>query len=234
MEIAYLAIENDKKVHERESKFWLSRGVSSIRVSSMSEGIKHAMDNQFLYIVINAANINYIPQLRLLREATNDPILIATTSYTMQEQGKAVSLGADLFGQISDNPNENYESVMAVVNRVNMRARQQKISNQILVHGDILVVAEYHKAFVKDVEIHLTSAEMKILHYLMVHHSLVLTYRQIYHTLYNDEYDELSPDIIYSTMKRLRKKMRAAVPFDYIETVRDVGYRLLTKREAKK
>ena len=232
MELTYLAIEKDENIHERESKFWLSRGVSSIRVSSMSAGIKQAMNHQFLYIGINAANINYLPQLSLLREATNDPILIATTSYTMQEQGKAVSLGVDLFGQISDNPNDNYESVMAAVNRVNVRARQQKIQNQIIVHGDILIVAEHHKAFVKDVEIHLTSAEMKVLHCLLSYPGHIITYRQIHQSVYNDEYDGLSPDTIYSTMKRLRKKMRAVVPFDYIETVRDVGYRLSEKCEA--
>jgi len=35
MTLTYLAIENDIKIHERESAFWQSRNVSSIRVSSM-------------------------------------------------------------------------------------------------------------------------------------------------------------------------------------------------------
>ena len=126
MSLVYLAIEKNEMIHERESKAWLDRNISSIRVSSMNEGIEKAIKNQFLYIGINAANINYMPQLRLLRDVTNDPILISTTTYTMQEQGKAIGLGADLFGQISDNPSENIESVMALINRLNERSRQRK------------------------------------------------------------------------------------------------------------
>ena len=56
----YLAIENDIAIHDRDSAFWLSRNVASVRVSSMTEGI-------------NGDNINFKPQLPLLREATNDP-----------------------------------------------------------------------------------------------------------------------------------------------------------------
>jgi len=126
MDIKYLAIEKDIAVHERESKFWQSRNISSVRVLTMSEGIKEAAREQFLYIGINAANINYMPMLKLLREVTNAPILISITSYTMQEQGEATSNGADFFGQVSENPNDNYTSVMACIHRLNERASQPK------------------------------------------------------------------------------------------------------------
>ena len=46
--------------------------------------------------------------LKLLREVTPDPIFISTTTYTMQEQAIALNNGADLYGQISENPSENY------------------------------------------------------------------------------------------------------------------------------
>jgi hypothetical protein len=48
--------------------------------------------------------VDYKPLLPLLREVTGDPIFILSLTYTMQEQGEAVRLAADLFGQFSDNP----------------------------------------------------------------------------------------------------------------------------------
>ena len=73
----------------------------------MTEGIEEAMKNQFLYIGINGDNINFKPQLPLLREATNAPIFIATTGCAMQKQAEAVNPGADLYGQIGENPDDN-------------------------------------------------------------------------------------------------------------------------------
>ena len=231
MIVTYLAIEQDISIHERESKFWLSRNVSSIRVSSMREGIEKAISSSFLYIGINASNIDYLPYLRLLREVTKDPIFISTATYTMQEQGKALENGADLFGQISDNPSENYTSVMACINRLQERAEQRKPLIKIATWGDIFLVPSYHKAFIADVEIRLTKNEMGILHYLLLNKGNILSHEQIYREVFNREYDESSPEVIYSTIRRMRKKIKEITPFDYIENVRDVGYRIVIQND---
>lgn len=233
MDLKYLAIERDIAVHERESRFWLSRNISSIRVSSMREGIEKAISSKFLYIGINAANINYMPQLRLLREVTNDPIFISTTTYTMQEQGKAIENGADLFGQISDNPSENYASVMAAINRLHERANQRKIQPKIITYGNFLIAPSRHKAFIDDTEIELTKNEMEILHYLVANKGCILTHKQIYQKVFNSEFDESSSEVMYSAIRRLRRKIKDAAEIDYIENVRDVGYRILTKDDIK-
>jgi DNA-binding response OmpR family regulator len=69
---------------------------------------------------------------------------------------------------------------------------------------------------------------MKILHYLMLNRGSVLTHGQICQNVYAD-YKDISTDSLYSVIKRLRKKMLDITQSDYIETVRDVGYRLSTK-----
>jgi len=231
MDVKYLAIEDDIAFHERESQFWLSRNILSKRVSSMSEGIKEAAREQFLYIGINAANINYMSMLRLLRDVTNAPILISTTSYTMQEQGKALNNGADLFGQISENSNENYDAVMACINRLNERAKQPKPDIEIITYNDILIAPSHHRAFIKDEEIHLTKNEMDILYYLTASRGQILSHEQLYTKLSNSENNELSSDNIYGTIKRLRKKIKEVSSVEYIKTIRDVGYRLISKSE---
>jgi len=151
MGVKYLAIDKDEKVHEKESSFWLSRNISSIRVSSMNEGIDKAIKNKFLYIVINAANINYAPKLKILRNLTNDPIFIATKSYTMQEHGIARGLGADFFGEMSEKTEENYNSVMATIGHLSERINKNKPVLDVLNQGDILLVKDFHKVYIKDI-----------------------------------------------------------------------------------
>ena len=51
----------------------------------MTEGVEKAIKNTFLSIIINADNIVYIPELKILRGATNDPILTVTSTFSIQE-----------------------------------------------------------------------------------------------------------------------------------------------------
>jgi len=228
----YLAIEKDEKIHERESQFWLSRNVSSIRVTSMTDGINEVMDKQFLYIGINAANINYQPQLPILREATNDPIFISTTTYTMQEQGVAISLGADLFGQLSDNPNDNFNTVMANINALNERSKKRKPPVKLLLYGNILMEPAYHQVFVDDTEIELTKIEFDLLRYFIVNRGIVLSFERIYSHVWGNDRAEYVDEAVRSAIKRLRKKIGGQdTDNSIIENVRDVGFKLPVKFE---
>jgi len=231
MDIKYLAVDDDISVHERESAFWLSRSIASIRVSSMSDGIKEITREKFLYVGINADNIKYMPLLRLMRDVTSAPILVATTKYTVQEQCKAMNNGADLFGAISGNPNDNYDAVMACINRLNERAKQPTPEVEVIAYHDILIAPSRHRAFVKDEEIHLTKNEMDILYYLTAGRGQILSHEQLYNKLSGNEHSALASDNIYSTVKRLRKKIKEVSHIDYIKTIKDVGYRLISMNE---
>jgi DNA-binding response OmpR family regulator len=229
MSFTYLAIDKDDAVHERESTYWLSRNVSSIQTVSMNEGIEKASNNHFLFIGINADNINYKPKLKLLRDVTNDPIFIATSLYTKHEHVEAHRLGADLFGEAFESPEGNYEAVTVKLNQLNERINQRKPCIKIVTFNDILIAPVYHKAFINDTELHLSKAEMDIIYHLMINRGCFLSQKQLLQKIYGDVYDESSPDSIYSLIKRLRKKMKAVNQFDYIESIRDVGYRLIVQ-----
>jgi len=228
MDIKYLAIEKNLTIHNRESVFWQSRNITAIRVSAMYEGIQQAAKEQFLYIGINATSVNYMPMLKLLREVTHAPIFVSTTSFTAQEQAEALNNGADLFAPISENPSDNYESVMACINRLNERASQPKPDVEIITYNDILIAPSHHRAFIKDDEIRLSKNEMDIFLHLTANRGKILSHEQLYQRLTNThENNQLSADNIYATVKRLRKKIREVSQTDFIETVRDVGYRLV-------
>jgi len=225
----YLAIERNEDLHNRQVQTWLSRDISPVRVNSMAEGIEKAICNKFLFIVINADNINYLAELRILRDVTNDPILIATNSYTTQEQRRAMELGADFFGQVNDNPNDNYKTVMAVINRLSDRVNQQKKIANVITYGDILIALDYYRVFIGDNKITLSKTEINILYYLISTPGRVLSHEQIYHYVwdYNYDYDESVYEVIKSAIKRLRKKISdAGYNGNIIENVKGVGFRV--------
>ena len=227
MNAIYLAIEKDIDFHEKESEFWLSRGVSSIRVSSMSEGIKEVGNHQFLYIGINADNINYKHQLPLLREATNDPLFISSTTYTMQEQGIAIKLGADLFGQIGETSKDNFDTVMANIEGLQERSKRRKSPVCLIHYGNILIAPKHHHVFVDDMSVQLTKSDLDLLCFFMNNRGQVLNATQIYNHLWKNDHAEIIEDFVRSAIKRLRKKLGGQNNDNFlIETIREVGYRL--------
>lgn len=227
MNVKYLAIEQDDEVHDRESKFLLSHNVGSIRVTSMSEGIEKAAANEFLYIVINASNIEYASKLEMLRETTPAPILLATALYSRKEHARATELGADLFGEISEKPAENHRAVMATIDRLNARAAQPEISVNPIIYGNIIIMPAQRRTFVDYVEVELTRTDMAILRYLISRRGNVLTFEQIYRHVWRGVYDESACETVKSAVKRLRRKIDAQhADSSLIKNVWGVGYKL--------
>ena len=125
----YLAVENDIAVYEKESAAWAKHQISSHRVSSLNEAIEAAMKQPYYFISINASNVNYEPKLELLRAVTNDPIFIATKNYSAQEQCHALMLGADLYWELGDKPEDNFALCTAMINRLNDHAKKKSTRN---------------------------------------------------------------------------------------------------------
>jgi two-component system response regulator VanR len=223
--MTYLAIEKDDMVHKRESKFWASRNILSTRVLSMGEGIEEASKNEFLYIGINDDNIDYLPSLSLLREVTTAPILISTTSFTNQKHCKALQNGADLFAPLSENPNENFDSVMEKINRLNDFAKQKRPPIELIYGGGILISQTHHKIFVDDKEIELTPMDFILLYYLMSRRGQLLSAEQIYSSVWKGCYNSSEDEVVKSAIKRLRKKInKQNSEHSVIKNIRGLGY----------
>jgi len=237
----YVSIEKNVEVFDFYKALWNELGIDGIRVDTMTEGIEKAVEieksetDELFFIDIVADDINFLPQLKILSEETNAPILIATSNYTEDEHHDALNNGADFYALYCEKPEQNINGVLAVINSINQRGRKRKSPNKIISHGDILIVIEYNKVFIEDIEIVLTASEMKIFQYMMINRGHILSHKQLYSQInggFHGEYD-LTPDVIYGLMKRLRKNLRKATRFEYIETVKEIGYRLKTKTDIK-
>jgi DNA-binding response OmpR family regulator len=230
MDLAYLAIEQDERIHNRESKYWLGRNIGAIRVNSMREGLEQIHKHKFLYVGINASNVDYASELKLLRKSTNTPIFLSSAEYSMQEQAIAMRLGADLFGALSDEPQDNFDAVMAAIDRINEQRSYNVDNTEPLIHDSIILLPKHHGLLINGKEVELTKKEFDIFHYLMRHRGQILKHEGILHHVWDDDYDKSSKHLLWTHIKRLRKKLVSAMPdFGYIENIHNIVYRFTTQ-----
>jgi len=232
MKCFYISIEKDIEGFEFYKSLWKKHNIEGIRVNSMTEGIKKAIDiersntDELCFIAIVSDSIEYLPQLKILSEETNAPILIATVDYNEEEHRNALNNGADYYGKYSDEPEDNIKFVLSVVNSIEQRNKKRKTPKKVVIHKDILIVDGSNTAFINDIEIRLTDAEMKIFGCLVINRGSIVSHEQISAHIKNYRPDDQSPNSIYCIVRRLRKKLRDATQRDYIETIRRFGYRL--------
>jgi DNA-binding response OmpR family regulator len=220
-----LAIDSDIELANSEAVAWAKHGIEMDRVDNMVEAIQRLMYNDdYIYIGINSDAVDCMPLLNMMASITNTPILIATSTFTMEKQAAAMDKGADLYGPYGETK-DNASVVLAAVNQINSRAKQRKNSSGIIVHGDIIVNIDRHQFFIKNDEITLSRIEMETLHFLLSHRGLVVRHKQLHNHIWpNDEI--YSQENLYNTVRRLRDKMAAVSSVEYIENIKDVGYRI--------
>jgi len=228
----YIAIEQYSEMSEVYRGLWRERGIEGIIVPTITEAMEKAMEieasktERLYFVSIVAPDIDYLPQLALLRKKVVAPILIAAVISDDSERTAALTAGADYYGNYCTTPVENINTVIAVINSIKRREQMPNPSFHImLLYQNLLVAPTPRRVFVGAERIELTRQEFDIIHYLMKNPGRVLTYRQIYRRVWGSEYEDAARDVLWSAVKRLREKLRAAPEgSDYIETRLDVGY----------
>jgi len=222
-----LAVDGDVEVSLREQAVWRQYGIYTTRAGSMQEAIKELSREPFLFTAINADSINYLPMLKIMREAAPTPIFIITSDFKMKEHVEVFLNGADIYAVFQENIEDHVLLALAVLQRYNERYRQpNRPPIIIMTYEKLFASPAFRQVFCNDMEIQLTKMEFNILCYLMDNRGYVLTYPQIYSEVWGLGYDDAAHNILWTHMLNLRKKVALAAGNGYIENVRDVGYRL--------
>lgn len=227
----FISIGKNVESFEHYKKLWNEMGVDGFRADTITEGIAKAITMErslpggLYFIEIVADDIEFMPQLKILSEGTNAPILIATSNPNTDECKEVLSNGADYYRKFCKTEKQNIETIIAAISSIERRAVKTNISNQIITHKDILISKDFHLAFISDKEIKLTKMEMEILYYLILNRGLILTHTQIRQRVWPDD-EEANSNNIYNNVKRLRDKMRSVSGKEHIENVVGIGYRL--------
>ena len=225
MDVKCLAIDSDFDTSSKYVLEWERRGVSMDCTKNMTDAIKMLKSgNDYIFIGINADVIDFMPLLSTMRSMTNTPILIATSNFTTEKEIAALEEGADLFARWHSSPEDNVSSVLAHIMR---KTTRNAATQNVLVYKNLLAAPIQRKVFIDNEKIDLTRHEINLLLCLLSGQDTVLTFEQIYRSVWNDAHDNLSHEAIKGLVKRLRKKFIENNGSQIkILSVRGIGYRL--------
>src|SRR5215468_9716099 len=157
---------------------------------------------------------------RWRKESISTPVLILTARGAWSEKVAGFDAGADDYLTKPFHTEELLARLRALLRRAAGHA------TPALVCGALRLDPRAARASVNGEPLRLTSLEYRLLHYLMMHQSRVISRTELVEHLYDQDFDRDS-NTIEVFMGRVRKKIGA----DRIETVRGLGYRLTCPQE---
>ena len=228
MENGILRVDNNLNNFEAIQKEWQKYHVIIKTVRTMPEALKLLKKIDFLLVVIITDSIEYLSYLKFMRDIKPMPILVLSSKYNASEKLEAIQLGADEYLPYPSAVEEAVASGRALIRRYTVLNHKAQLPLTIITYHDVFICVEYRKLFLKSTEIKLTRKEFDLLHLLFSSIGRVYTHDQIYLHVWGGERDIISDNYaVWCLVTRVRKKLRS-VPdaFDYIQTVRNVGYRI--------
>ena len=222
-----LAVDTNVAVHEEQTEEWAKYGIGTQRVNTMSDAVSRLVKgDEFLFVVINEDTItDFMKQLPVMRDATELPIFVVTSTYTVEKKIKAMALGADVYDPFISYTKQNVLLALETLKAQNRRAKSPQKQVAVLTGGDIVLAQLRRKVFVKDTEVSLAKKEFDILRYLMANGGYVVAHRQLMEEIWGEDYNEKDTDILWRTVNRIRTKLAKINPDnEYIRIERGVGY----------
>jgi len=224
MKAILLSVEKNDFNFNNQLQTWEKQGFNLLRALNMNEAIELSCKNNLTAVGINADNINYLPQLTILRDCINIPIYVMTSNFSYDECFKVVEAGADVYMQWNELGAISLQ-MFNLFKRV-FKSKYKEKAPDIVGNADITIYPEYRRVFVNDTEINLRKKEFNILCYLTVNKDKVLTFEQIILNVWGEEYGTEEHRLLWNQMSNLKKKLSdVSDKYEYIESIKGVGYK---------
>ena len=163
---------------------------------------------------------------RALRRERDVPIIMLTARDSEVDRVVGLELGADDYVVKPFSVRELMARVKSVLRRSG--SRSAGTASEVVRIGALVIDPLRHEVHWHGCELQLTALEFELLHTLGCHPEQVLSREQLLTQIWGyDYYGDLR--VVDAAIKRLRAKLRQAIPGDQlITTVRGVGYKLTT------
>ena len=220
-----LVVEDEKDIQNIIKAFLENAGYKVEITDDGLDGINIIQKNKFDLILLDIMmpKIDGFVVCEMIRKNSNVPIIILTALTDEESQLKG-------FDKLADDYITKPFSMPIVLKHIEAilrRTDNSKESVGILKYKNMVLNTENYEVFVDNKKIPLTYREYEILKLFLENQGKVFTRDNILNSIWS--YDYYGDDKIVNThIKNIRKKLG----YDYIETVRGVGYRIV--KEDKK
>ena len=220
-----LVVEDEKDIQNIIKAFLENAGYKVETADDGLDGINIIQKDKFDLVLLDIMmpKIDGFVVCEMIRKNSNVPIIILTALTDEESQLKG-------FDKLADDYITKPFSMPIVLKHIEAilrRTDNSKESVGILKYKNMVLNTENYEVFVDNKKIPLTYREYEILKLFLENQGKVFTRDNILNSIWN--YDYYGDDKIVNThIKNIRKKLG----YDYIETVRGVGYRIV--KEDKK
>ena len=214
-----LVIEDEKNIQNIIKEFLESAKYEVNTADDGLEGINLIQNNNYDLVLLDIMmpKIDGFVVCEMIRKNSNVPIIILTALTDEESQLKG-------FDKLADDYITKPFSMPIVLKHIEAILRRTENVNKkvdVLKYKNISLNIENYDVFVDNQKVALTFREFEILKLLLENQGKVFTRDNILNSIWN--YDYFGDDKIVNThIKNIRKKLG----YDYIETVRGVGYRI--------
>lgn len=224
-----LIVEDDADIAELERDYLEASGFSAEIQGTGTAGLTRALSGEFDLVLLDVMlpGMSGMDVCRTLRERTDIPIVMVTARGSDIDKIRGLGLGADDYVEKPFSPSVLVARVKAHVARYRRLTGADDASSQraAIESGDVRVEPATRRAFVCGREVELRAREFDLLSFLMRNEGVVFSRDALHERVWGiDAMGDASTVVVH--VKRLRDKMgRSSGGSDYIETVRNAGYR---------
>jgi two-component system response regulator PhoP len=218
-----LLVEDDQALQQELQQQLLlqnySVDVASDGEIALFQGTEY--DYDIAVIDLGLPKIDGTTVVKLLREkGRNFPILILTARDRWQDKVSGLDAGADDYLTKPFHVEELTSRLNALIRRSAGKA------SAVIKNGPFSLDTATSQVLVEQANVSLSAHEFKVFKYLMLHVGEVISKTTLTEHIYDQDFD-LDSNVIEVFIRRLRKKLDPDSQYNFIETKRGQGYRLL-------
>lgn len=226
MKYKILIIDDDKDLCRLLKKYLELNDFSVDIQNDGQEGLDFALKYSYHLIVLDVMlpTKNGFDILIQLRQSTNVPVLMLTAKDSEADKISGLRMGADDYITKPFSTNEFIARVQSLIRRYTVFANEAD-KPAIIEYDGLEIDLATRLVKVNNKPIELTAKEFDLLYFLIEHKGQVFTKRQIYSSVWKEEY-AFDDNNIMVHIRRLRKKIETdSEKTRYIQTVWGVGYK---------
>lgn len=214
-----LVVEDEKDIQNIIKAFLENAEYKVETADDGLDAINLTQNNNYDLIILDIMlpKIDGFTVCEMIRKNSNVPIIILTALTDEESQLKG-------FDKLADDYITKPFSMPVLLKHIEAIFRRTNNSNEntsILKYKNIILNTEHYEVYVDNQKITLTFREYEILKLFLENQGKVFTRDNILNSIWN--YDYFGDDKIVNThIKNIRKKLG----YEYIETVRGVGYKI--------
>jgi DNA-binding response OmpR family regulator len=218
-------IVEDEKSLMHEIEIYLTRQNFNCDVAFTGKSASDKLNSNEYDFVLLDLGLPDMDGLEVLKNAKKKgheaAFIILTARSEVEDKITGLDLGADDYIAKPFSLAELQARMQAI-----LRRKHGLKSNTIDIH-DFVIDIQNRSVVCNGNSVVLTKKEFDLLHYLALHKNRVLTRMQLTEHIWGDVLeDDYESNYIDVHIKNLRKKLSAAGPIEWFETVRGVGYRV--------